>query len=193
MSDDLFSALEGKLAAARALAALPEAPPRSLLHRKPQGVDPLRMQSQFNLEITEALGAIVAAIREKAARVDAALGEVQQELVLWRGLSERMNKTLERVLEAEAQLEQGRREQRDQQEQLNGKHLEETRRLRDEQRDLLEKLLNEQRVCLKQLALRTSEEAVLGDRARRATELRLEEFGRRLEQLSPNGSASPAT
>lgn len=41
----------------------------------------------------------------------------------------------------------------------------------------------EQRVCFKQLALETSEAAVLEDRARRKTEVLLEELARRIEKL----------
>ncbi|MEP6820396.1 MAG: hypothetical protein ABJA18_12745 [bacterium] len=65
------------------------------------------------------------------------------------------------------------------------------RRATDTQRNLLEnelrerdqRLQEEQRVCFKQLALETSEAAVLEDRARRKTEVLLEELQRRLEQL----------
>jgi len=60
------------------------------------------------------------------------------------------------------------------------------RRLEDlqhEQRDRIEQLLAEQRVCFKQLTLAHNEEAVLTDHARRSAELRLEELGRRLEEL----------
>jgi hypothetical protein len=44
-------------------------------------------------------------------------------------------------------------------------------------------LLDEQRVCFKQLALETSEAAVLEDRARRRAEALLEELQRRVGQL----------
>lgn len=49
------------------------------------------------------------------------------------------------------------------------------------QRD--ERLLDEQRVCFKQLSLETSETAVLEDRARRNSGALLEELKRRIEQL----------
>jgi len=52
--------------------------------------------------------------------------------------------------------------------------------LRDELRERFQQLLDEQRVCIRQLSLRTSEDAVLADRARRALETRLEEIERRL-------------
>ena len=57
--------------------------------------------------------------------------------------------------------------------------------LRDEMRERIQLLLEEQRICLRQLSLQATEEAILSDRARRATELRLEELTRRLEKLAP--------
>jgi hypothetical protein len=60
--------------------------------------------------------------------------------------------------------------------------------LQHEQRDRIEQLLAEQRVCFKQLALAQNEETVLADHARRSIELRLEELGRRLEELRANVS-----
>ncbi|HEV7798949.1 MAG TPA: hypothetical protein VGO73_12365 [Pyrinomonadaceae bacterium] len=55
--------------------------------------------------------------------------------------------------------------------------------LSTEVRERAEHLLDEQRVSFKQLALETSEAAVLEDRARRKTEALLEELTRRVEQL----------
>ena len=52
-----------------------------------------------------------------------------------------------------------------------------------ELRERDEHLRDEQRVCFKQLALETSEAAVLEDRARRSTEALLEELTRRVERL----------
>jgi hypothetical protein len=46
-------------------------------------------------------------------------------------------------------------------------------RLRDEARERVEHLLEEQRVCYRQLSLEASESAVLFDRARRDMEARL--------------------
>jgi hypothetical protein len=53
----------------------------------------------------------------------------------------------------------------------------------NELRERDERLQDEQRVCFKQLALETSEAAVLEDRARRKTEALMEELQRRVEQL----------
>lgn len=58
--------------------------------------------------------------------------------------------------------------------------------LTNEQRERIQHLLDEERVCVRQLSLQSSEEAVLADRARRATEARLDQLARALEQLSGN-------
>lgn len=55
--------------------------------------------------------------------------------------------------------------------------------LAQELRDRGEHLLNEQRVCFKQLSLEASEAAVLEDRGRRKTEAALVELTRRIEEL----------
>jgi hypothetical protein len=52
--------------------------------------------------------------------------------------------------------------------------------LRRELQERIQHLLDEQRVCIRQLSLQASEDAVLADRARRATELKLEELARRV-------------
>jgi hypothetical protein len=52
-----------------------------------------------------------------------------------------------------------------------------------EMREREDRLLEEQRVCYKQLALETTETAVLEDRARRKTEALLEELQKRVKQL----------
>jgi hypothetical protein len=55
--------------------------------------------------------------------------------------------------------------------------------LHTELRERDERLQSEQRICFKQMALETSEAAVLEDRARRKTEAFLEELKRRVEEL----------
>jgi len=54
--------------------------------------------------------------------------------------------------------------------------------LSNELRERIQQVLDEQRVSLRQVSLKTSEEAVLTDRARRATELRLDELARRVPE-----------
>ncbi len=54
--------------------------------------------------------------------------------------------------------------------------------LANELRERIQQVLDEQRVSLRQISLKTSEEAILADRARRATELRLDELARRVPE-----------
>lgn len=61
---------------------------------------------------------------------------------------------------------------------LRGEQRARTEALRSEFRDRAEGLLEEQRVCFRQLSLEVSELAVTQDRARRAVEARLEELGK---------------
>lgn len=48
----------------------------------------------------------------------------------------------------------------------------------------IELLLNEQRICFKQLALEISEAGVIADRAKRSIQLRLEELAGRVDEMS---------
>jgi|GEM_PF-2327973 len=57
--------------------------------------------------------------------------------------------------------------------------------LANEFRERIQHLLDEQRVSIRQLALKASEDAVLADRARRATELKLEELANRVSPPPP--------
>ena len=57
--------------------------------------------------------------------------------------------------------------------------------LANEFRERIQHLLDEQRVAIRQLALKASEDAVLSDRARRATELKLEELAKRIPPAPP--------
>ncbi len=62
-----------------------------------------------------------------------------------------------------------------------------------ELREREDRLLEEQRVCYKQLALETTEAAMLEDRARRKTETLVEDLRRRLETLEISEGAEEAT
>jgi hypothetical protein len=55
--------------------------------------------------------------------------------------------------------------------------------VRNEQRERVAYVSEEQRVCFKQLSLEAAETAVAADRARRATEQRLDELAKRIEKL----------
>lgn len=53
-----------------------------------------------------------------------------------------------------------------------------------EHRQRIEMLLNDQRICFKQLALEISEAGVIADRAKRSMQLRLEELANRVDEMS---------
>ncbi len=55
----------------------------------------------------------------------------------------------------------------------------------NELRERIQQTLDEQRVCIRQISLKTSEDAVLADRARRALELRLDAIQGRLPETPP--------
>jgi hypothetical protein len=57
-------------------------------------------------------------------------------------------------------------------------------KIRIEHQKSIELLLNEHHVCFKQLALEISEAGVVGDRAKRSIQLRLEELAARVDELS---------
>ena len=56
--------------------------------------------------------------------------------------------------------------------------------MRIEHQNGIELLLNDQRVCFKQLALEISEAGVVADRAKRSIQLRLEELAGRVDEMS---------
>jgi hypothetical protein len=93
-------------------------------------------------------------------------------------------RTLRAQIEAEASARESDRMQH--QAELTAQRAELSVQLGDVIREVRagdENARDEQRVCFKQLALETSEAAVLEDRARRRTGALLEELKRRIEQL----------
>ncbi|MDQ2921210.1 MAG: hypothetical protein M3R52_06340 [Acidobacteriota bacterium] len=67
---------------------------------------------------------------------------------------------------------------------FDGLLAEEIAEIRIEHQKDIELLMNEQRVCFKQLVLKISEEGVIADRAKRSIQLRLEELAGRLDMMS---------
>jgi hypothetical protein len=86
-----------------------------------------------------------------------------------------------RAAELQEQIEKMRLEEAAKVEQLDAGQKD----LANEFRERIQHLLDEQRVSIRQLALKASEDAVLSDRARRATELKLEELAKRLPPAPP--------
>jgi predicted nucleic acid-binding Zn-ribbon protein len=193
--DEVCNKIEAKLALIRAHATAPE----SWLKRTFHPAAETSRQNACNAAVVDALEEAVSALREMAAgqrvhfeRLERDLAELRSSLANVREFQERsaaaeaqlaqvrqeQGELRERSVTAETQLAQLRQEQGEKTNQLAAGHED----LGREMRERIQHLLDEQRVCLRQLALKTSEEAVLADRARRATEQRVEELARRLPE-----------
>jgi chromosome segregation ATPase len=194
-SDDVFGKVEAKLARVRAAATAPPDKPDSLLKRTFNPTVPSSRQSDLNGAVIEALEAVVTALREAGASRDIRFEQLERNLTELRSLSTEVRELRERSTAAETQLAQMRQEQAELRERSAAAGTQLTQLvekigqlsagqgdLGSELRERIQHLLDEQRVCLRQLSLKTSEEAVLAERARRATELRLEEFARHLPE-----------
>lgn len=185
-ADNVFGKVEAKLASLRAAATAPPDAPESWLKRTFNPAAPPSRQSDFNVALVDALEEAVTALRETVANQEVRLQHLERDLTELRSLSANLR---ERSATAETQLAQLRQEQCERIEQLGHEQCERINQLSaglsglgSELRERIQYLLDEQRVCLRQLSLKTSEEAVLADRARRATELRLEELARRIPE-----------
>ena len=142
-----------------------------------------RRQADFNAAVVAALKEMGAAIRKVTANLgerERQLSNLETELVQLREGQERFAResaeSAQSTAEMRQQLEQVAREQ--------GAKIEELVRgqgdLGNELRERIQHVLDEQRVAIRQVSLKGSEDAILSDRARRATELKLEELAKRV-------------
>jgi chromosome segregation ATPase len=189
LSEDAFRKVGAALSQLREAAAAPPDPPESWWKRTFGRPPPSFRQSDFNGALVEALEEAVTALRETAATGKMQLEQIQRDLAELRSLSaslrehtagidklrQEVSTLQERAAAAEAQLAQAGREPGERIDQLSAG----LNNLGSELRERIQHLLDEQRVSIRQVSLKASEEAVLADRARRATELRLEEIARR--------------
>ena len=133
-------------------------------------------QVNFNAAVHHALRDLVPVLSAHERELRAQLGEAEArrtELEQYQaGLTAQLN-------ELRTEIDEHGRATETQRNQVDARFAELVNELRE--RD--ERLRDEQRVCFKQLALETSEAAVLEDRARRKTEALLEELQRRVERL----------
>jgi hypothetical protein len=151
-ADNIFGKIEVKLAQIRQVAISSE----SWWKRT---FNPTR-ERECNAALVDVFEETIAVLREMAATQEIRLENLEQDLRELHSLSANMRELEERSIAAGNELKQ----------------------LRQEQDEKVQHLLDEQRVCLRQLALKTSEDAVLAERARRAMELRLEELARRIPE-----------
>jgi hypothetical protein len=146
-----------------------------------------RRQADFCAAVVAALKEMAGTIRkagENFAERDRHFSNLEAQIAQLREQRERFAvesadaaQTLtERAAETRQQLEQLAREQSGKIEQLVRGQGD----LGSELRERIQHLLDEQRVAIRQVSLKASEDAVLSDRARRATELKLEELAKRI-------------
>lgn len=206
--EDSFRSVETMLKQLRAAATPPPLPAESWLKKTFNPTPPSSHQGEFNAALVDALTQLLSALREAAASQESRLERIAEELSELRAASENLDAFREHSVRVESELRsvaanvrglqeraaaleteqaQAREEQGEKVRQLSSEQSDKIQRLSNEQRDLgrelgerIQHLLDEQRVCIRQLSLQASEEAVLADRARRATELKLEELARRV-------------
>jgi len=174
--DDIFRRLETLLGELRTAASEP--PPK-----KRFGSPASDRQGPFNVALVESLAETVNALRAIVAnqetRFEQFTREVVEELAKARADAENLDALRERSDRLEVALRSATTNVQALQERASALETA-LAQFRDEQAERIQHLLDEQRVCIRQLALQASEEAVLADRARRATELKLEELARRI-------------
>ena len=194
-ADEAFRELENQLAALRTTSKM-------LREKRPSWSENLFHPGRRAKDEAEFGAAIVSAMKEFGASIRNALAEQESKLAeLARQISEVRNEQadLGRLRQRQEQLEKFVHEQAETAAQLERsmRQIEQSGRERAEQlasgqneltnefRERIQHLLDEQRVAIRQLALKASEDAILSDRARRATELKLEELAKRVPPGPP--------
>lgn len=173
----LFQKLEATIKRLRA-AAPSSAAPGSWLKKKSSKAAS-SSQSSFNAAIVDALNQLVSAWRETTASQEERLRQLAEELLELRARSNEVDAVRAHADGVGSELRAVAANVRGLQERSAALEAE-LASAREAQGERIQHLLDEQRVCIRQLSLQASEEAVLADRARRATELKLEELARRV-------------
>jgi len=146
-----------------------------------------RRQADFCAAVAAALKEMAATIRNTTANAierERHLSNLEAEIAQLRERHERVagdsadavQSVTQSTAETRQRLEQLVREQGAKIEELVGAQS----NFADELRERVQHLLDEQRVAIRQVSLKASEDAILSDRARRATELKLEELAKRI-------------
>ena len=186
---ELFRELETQLAALRAAA-------KTLREERPSWADNIfhpgrraRQEADFGAAVVTALKEIGPAVEKALAQQESKFAELEHQISQLKArhseelerLARGQTDTANRAAELREQIEQGGRDHAAKIEQLAAGQKD----LASEFRERLQQLLDEQRVSIRQLALKASEDAVLSDRARRATEMKLEDLAKRLPPAPP--------
>jgi hypothetical protein len=127
-------------------------------------------QVNFNSSVDSALNNTLAILRTYEERLASLQNELDSSLASRANLESRLTELASRLALIESRFDE-----------LLAEKLAE---VRIENQKASELLLNEQRVCFKQLALEISEAGVVADRAKRSIQLRLEELAARVDEMS---------
>ena len=188
-----FRELETQLAALRVAA-------KSLRDERPSWADNIfhpgrraRQEADFSASMVAALKEFGASIRTALDRQESKLTEFERQLAdLRSGELSQLREGQERAAREHGDATRRAAELRQQIEQVGNDYSAKIEQLAAGQKELagefrerIQQLLDEQRVSIRQLALKASEDAVLSDRARRATELKLEDLAKRLPPAPP--------
>jgi F0F1-type ATP synthase alpha subunit len=179
-----FRELETQLAALRTAS-------KSLQDERPSWSDNLfhpgrraRQEAEFGAALVSALKQFGDSVRALLAQQEPKFAELERQIS---ELKAGQREGLERLEGEQAEAANRAAELRQQIEQIGRDHAAHVEKIAAAQTDLgnqfrerIQHLLDEQRVSIRQLSLKASEDAVLSDRARRATELKLEELAKRL-------------
>jgi uncharacterized coiled-coil DUF342 family protein len=171
-AEEIYRKLETLLKELRAAASEP-------LPKKRFGVSTPDNQGKFKAALIEMLAETVNALRTTAATHEMRLEKIAQEIAEVPSTAETLDPFRERCDRLETELRSAAANVRALHERAAAIETS-LAQSRGEQAERIQHLLDEQRVCIRQLSLQASEEAVLADRARRATELKLEELARRI-------------
>ena len=175
---DLFRELDTQLAALRIAA-------KSLREERPSWADNIFHPGRRARQEAEFDAAVVTALKEIESAVQTALAQQESKLAEFEPQMARQREELERL--GREQTEAGNRaaDLRDQIDQAARENAARQNAQANEFRERIQNLLDEQRVSIRQLSLKASEDAVLGDRTRRALELKLEDLAKRLPPTPP--------
>jgi len=192
LADDEFGKIEAKLALIRTAATAPPAAPESWFKRTFAPAAPSSRQSEIDAALVDALRDTVAVLRERVATHLARFEQLEQEMAGLRSVLASVRELQERSAATETMLAQLRQEQGEVRDRVATTGEQQSEKIKqlvagqgdlaNELRERIQQVLDEQRVSLRQISLKTSEEAVLADRARRSTELRLDELARRVPE-----------
>jgi hypothetical protein len=181
--NEQFRELDAQIASLRAAA-------KSLRDERPSWFEHLfhpgrqaRRQADLSAAVVAALKEIGATIRKTTANTterERQLSNLEAEIARLRERHEQSVResadAAQTAADARQGLEQRLREQEAKVEQVAGAQSDFT----NESRERIQHILDEQRVAIRQVSLKASEDAILSDRARRATELKLEELAKRI-------------